>query len=99
MKLLTANSSPHRIDVQLELIRIGRHMSRLPYNAERGGAERRRARQPGRMLACTYRPVNTSRLLIAQGQLAECGSHGQTRLKENVQGQPKPESYQFSIRM
>ena len=71
------------------------------------------------MLACTYRPLNTSRLLIAQGAvsrerqpradtfkgkcLGECNSnskknaqgdsHGQTRLlKENAQGQPKPES-------
>ena len=51
------------------------------------------------MLACTYRPLNTSRLLFAQGQFAECSSQEQTRLKQNVQGQPTPESHQFPIRM
>ena len=39
-----------------------------------------------------HRPLNTSRLLFAQEQFADCSSQEQTRLKQNVQGQPTPES-------
>ena len=66
-----------------------------PYVAERGGAERRRVRQPGRMLAC-----NGNLKESAQGQhlinfQLECNRN----FKENAQGEPKPDPHQFSIGM
>ena len=107
--MLRASPNQNLINVQTECNNILKetaqsqpkpesHQFSIPYLAERGGAKRRRARQPGRMLAC----IGISRKLLRASpsqNLINIELKCNRNFKEITEGQPKPESHQFWIRM